>query len=232
MPKTNHQRLGEINQKLARFDGTFNEWCNLLYFANILDVPLEEFSSDFLPILRNRGFPHPAAQKGGYTGPAEYHEESGLMALKAFVEEAIGSETKSNDRVDHYAAGYAGFEVGVVHTKNIPAGDFPLPLIGARGESRRIDMLPPGESIEIIDRMEKLREVLMLFPDKDLAAIGVTIQRIEGEWEWLAEAITKALLAEGRDKVAKTFSEGIGSKAVTISVSKQFLMHLSTLITA
>ncbi|MET0373990.1 MAG: hypothetical protein ABW128_06995 [Rhizorhabdus sp.] len=84
--------------------------------------------------------------------------------------------------------------------------------------------------IDESDLMSSLREVLLQFSTSDLAKIGVTIKREEGEWTWLRDAFTVALEREGREKAAATIRGNDMSKSCSIGVSKSFLIELAKLI--
>ncbi len=80
------------------------------------------------------------------------------------------------------------------------------------------------------DLMQRLKELLLDFSSTELASIGVTIKREEGEWEWLRDAFTVALEREGREKAAATIRGNDMSKSCSIGVSKSFLVELAKLL--
>ena len=78
--------------------------------------------------------------------------------------------------------------------------------------------------------LERLRQLLNDLSASDLAKIGVTIKREEGEWTWLRDAFTVALEREGREKAAATIRGNDMTKSCSIGVSKSFLIELAKLL--
>ena len=248
MGLTATKRLEAIDQALKRFDVPEDapqpsDWWTVDNFASILGITRTDFVQSWMASAEELGFPDPAVQNGGYSGPAEYNCQQGLRAIKALIERDIAEQSKDrkegrleaedmiegleNDPAvkvadtDHYASGY-------------PIGEMkPLTgsLIGTPGESRLIDMLVPGEPIAAIDRMEELRRVLLLFSDAEIAEYGITIKREAGSSLWIRDALVTALERAGRTKPASKLAEWPGEGAsVPITICASVLVELDRLI--
>lgn len=78
--------------------------------------------------------------------------------------------------------------------------------------------------------LQRLQSVLLDISSSDLTKIGVTIKREEGEWEWLRDAFVVALEREDRERAAASLRGNDMAKAVSIGVSKSFLIELAKLL--
>jgi len=79
--------------------------------------------------------------------------------------------------------------------------------------------------------LQRLQSVLLDISASDLARIGVTIKREEGEWAWLVEAMAVALDRCDRGKPAAQLRKNTSmERGVTISITKHFLIELAKLL--
>lgn len=84
------------------------------------------------------------------------------------------------------------------------------------------------------DPLNQLRSVLTNLSDEQLASIGVTLERDDGDWEWLKDAFVNALENEGRWRAAKVLRsiDLRTSPQYSIGLSRSFLVSLNAIIRA
>lgn len=80
--------------------------------------------------------------------------------------------------------------------------------------------------------LEDLRRVVLTLSDDQLASIGISVSRDDGQWQSLQQAMVDALHAEGRWRAAKGLAEtDLRRGGYSMQISMRFLIHLNAILT-
>lgn len=79
--------------------------------------------------------------------------------------------------------------------------------------------------------LDQLSAVLHSLTDRQLARLGVTLERQDDNWLWLRDAIVQALHSEGRTRAAQRLAEhDLTFSAYSMGISASFLRRLAPIL--